>query len=115
MKIKALSYILAVIFILSGGAKVAGLEFEIVAFERWGYHLWFMYFIGIAEVVGGVALAANILRKYAAPALAALMVGAIATHVHHGEWPMLLVALTIFTLSVILSLSLWKPATQQTA
>lgn len=113
MKIKVLSYLLAIVFLLSGGAKLAGLEFELVAFERWGYPVWFMYFTGAAEVAGGIALAFNVLRKFAAPALAALMVGAIGTHVHHGEWPMLLIALTIFTLSVVLSLSLWKPTPQQ--
>ena len=39
--------ILSIIFLLSGGAKLASLQFEILAFERWGYPLWFMYFIGV--------------------------------------------------------------------
>lgn len=107
MAIKIITYLLALVFILSGGAKVAGLEFEIVAFERWGYPLWFMYFTGVAEVVGGLALAANVLRKFAAPALAALMVGAIGTHVIHQEFPMLAIATVIFGLSVYLSKTLW--------
>ena len=47
MAVKMINYILALIFILSGGAKVAGLEFEIVAFERWGYPMWFMYLTGV--------------------------------------------------------------------
>ena len=108
MKINVISYILAFIFLLSGGAKLAGLEFELVAFERWGYPVWFMYLTGIAEVSGGVALAANILRRYAAPSLSLLMIGAIATHVRHSEWPMLMIALVIFSLAVVLSVSLWK-------
>lgn len=108
MKIKIMSYILAIIFLLSGGAKLAGLEFEIMAFERWGYPIWFMYFTGAAEVAGGVALAANWLRKFAAPALAGLMIGAVVTHVLHSEWPMLAIAFVIFSLSVILTKNLWK-------
>ena len=32
-------YILALIFFASGAAKLAGLEFEMVAFERWGYSI----------------------------------------------------------------------------
>ena len=44
-------YILALIFFASGAAKLAGLEFEMVAFERWGYGLEFMYFTGAVEVL----------------------------------------------------------------
>ena len=47
--VKILIYFLAAIYFLSGAAKLAGLEFEITAFERWGYPLWFMYFTGLAE------------------------------------------------------------------
>ena len=42
MKTKALSILLALIFLASGLAKLASLEFELVAFERWGYPIWFM-------------------------------------------------------------------------
>jgi uncharacterized membrane protein YphA (DoxX/SURF4 family) len=109
MQVKILSYVLAVVFLLSGGAKLAGLDFELAAFERWGYPLWFMYFTGLAEVAGGFALAANLLRKFAAPALAALMIGAVVTHVIHSEWPMFIIALVIFSSSVVLTMKLWKP------
>lgn len=106
--IKFLSYFLAAIYFLSGAAKLAGLEFEITAFERWGYPLWFMYFTGLAEVAGGIALAANLLRKFAALALSALMIGAIATHIMHQEWPMTIVAAVIFSLTLLLTVKLWK-------
>jgi len=55
MKGKVLPVVLSLVFLASGGAKLAGLEFEIVAFERWGYPLWFMYFTGVVEVAGGVS------------------------------------------------------------
>ncbi|TQV81533.1 DoxX family protein [Aliikangiella coralliicola] len=109
MKIKVITYVLALIFLLSGGAKVAGLEFEIVAFERWGYPLWFMYFTGVAEVAIGIGLSANILRKYAAMASCPIMLGAIGTHAINSEWPMFAIAFTIFLLCVTLALSLWRP------
>ena len=44
--------ILALVFLASGGAKLAGLDFEIQAFTRWGYPIWFMYLTGVAEVAG---------------------------------------------------------------
>ena len=111
MRINVISYILAVIFLLSGSAKLAGLDFELAAFARWGYPIWFMYLTGLAEVAGGIALAANILRRYAAPCLAILMIGANVTHVLHKEWPMLVIALTIFLLSVVLTINTWKSPT----
>lgn len=112
MKINVISYILAAVFLFSGGAKLAGLEFELMAFERWGYPVWFMYLTGVAEVAGGLALLANIWRRYAAPCLAILMIGAIVTHIRHGEWPMLAIALAIFSLAVVLTIRIWKPTTE---
>lgn len=92
---KALSIILSIIFIVSGSAKLLGLDFEIKAFNRWGYDLWFMYFIGVAEVAGGIALNLKTLRKLAAPALTLLMSGAVYTHIAFNEWGMLVVAIMI--------------------
>lgn len=99
MKTKALSVLLSLVFLASGGAKLAGLEFEIVAFQRWGYPLWFMYFIGVVEVAGGIGLLLSRLSALAGAGLAAMMIGAMATHVIHAEWGMLVAAVVIFTLS----------------
>jgi putative oxidoreductase len=99
---KAVTYILALIFALSGGAKLAGLEFEVQAFGRWGYPLWFMFAVGAAEFAGALALLVRRLSALAALALAALMLGALGTHVIHAEWGMLALA------SVILALCAWR-------
>ncbi|MBT8448296.1 MAG: DoxX family protein [Gammaproteobacteria bacterium] len=108
--LKIITYILALVFIASGAAKLAGLEFEIQAFTRWGYPIEFMYFTGLAEVAGGLALVFNILKKYAAIGLSLVMVGAMGTHILHHEWPMLAIALVIFVLSVLLTKDLWRAA-----
>lgn len=100
MKTLALSILLSLVFLASGAAKLAGLAFEIAAFERWGYPLWFMYAIGVVEVAGGVGL---LLRRWSALAglgLATMMIGAVATHVIHAEWGMLIAATTLFSLSL---------------
>lgn len=95
---KAAATVLVVVFALSGGAKLAGLEFEVQAFARWGYPPWFMYAVGAAEAAGALAL---LTRRYGAlAALAALMVGALATHLAHAEWGMLALATAIFALCV---------------
>ena len=97
MMAKVLSVLLALIFLVSGGLKLAGAEFELVAFERWGYPLWFMYLTGAIEVAGGIGLLVPRLSALAATCLGMLMMVAIATHVVHAEWGMLLIALAIFS------------------
>ena len=94
--------LLSLIFVLSGGAKLAGLEFEIQAFERWGYALWFMYAIGLAEVSGGLALWWTRWSALASAGLSMVMVGAVGTHILHAEWGMFAIA------SAILGMSLWR-------
>jgi uncharacterized membrane protein YphA (DoxX/SURF4 family) len=101
MKTKALSILLALIFLASGLAKLASLEFELAAFERWGYPIWFMYLIGVVEVAGGVGLIIQRFSAAAGAALALMMIGAIGTHVMHSEWGMLAAASTIFLMSAV--------------
>jgi putative oxidoreductase len=92
-------YALALIFFASGAAKLAGLEFEIAAFENWGYPLWFMYLVGVIEVSGALLLLLPRLSGLAAGGLALFMTGAVGTHIIHGEWAMLVIATTIMALS----------------
>lgn len=93
--VKVVTYLLALIFLLSGGAKLAGLEFELRAFERWGYPLWFMYLTGILEVAGGIAILIPRISALVSACLAALMIGAVGTHLIHAEWPMMILATLI--------------------
>ena len=96
---KILSIVLSLIFIASGGAKLAGLAFEIAAFERWGYPLWFMYFTGAIEVAGAIGLQVRRLSALTGGCLALMMVGAVATHVINAEWGMMVVASIILALA----------------
>ncbi|MCA0895019.1 DoxX family protein [Microbulbifer agarilyticus] len=95
MLIRITIYSLALIFTLSGGAKLLSLPFEIEAFERWGYSSIFMYTIGVLEVIGAIGLLAPRVSALASFCLTVLMLGAITTHLIHGEWPMLVVASAI--------------------
>lgn len=99
MTIRIVTFILAAIFVASGGAKLASLQFELDAFSRWGYSLPFMYLVGALEVAGAIGLLVRRLSALASISLAGLMVGAVATHVVHAEWPMLAVAGTITALA----------------
>jgi uncharacterized membrane protein YphA (DoxX/SURF4 family) len=91
-KTKMLACLLALVFLLSGAAKLAGLEFEIRAFERWGYPLWFMYLSGVVEIAGAVGLLIPRLSALTAACLALFMSGAVGTHLIHSEWLMSYIA-----------------------
>ena len=98
---KMISYILALVFLLSGGAKLASLPFEVEAFARWGYPAGFMYLTGILEVLGAIGLLIPRVSSLSAFCLAGLMAGAIATHAIHGEWRPLVVAALIALLAAV--------------
>lgn len=54
-------------------------------FELWGYPIWFMYFIGVAEIAGAIGLFIPKLRLLAAMSLLVIMVGAFVTHLRAGD------------------------------
>lgn len=98
MSTRLINGLLSVIFLASGAAKLASLEFEVTAFERWGYPLAFMFLIGALEVAGGIGLLLRRWSALAAAALTPLMWGAMGTHLLHQEWPMLGLATAIMAL-----------------
>ena len=50
--ITIVSVLLALLFLLNGGMKLAGSM--VAQFEMWGYPGWFQYLIGVAETAAGV-------------------------------------------------------------
>jgi putative oxidoreductase len=93
--VRIATYVLALIFLLSGSAKLVGLEFELRAFERWGYPLWFMYMTGALEVTGSIAILMPRISALVSACLAGLMIGAVGTHLINAEWPMMVLATMI--------------------
>ena len=98
---KLITPLITLIFVASGSAKLLGLEFELEAFERWGYPLWFMYFTGVVEVIGGLVIWVKRLRLITSVGLNCVMIGAVATHLLNAEWPMLGLATVILILTLI--------------
>ena len=98
---KFITPLITLIFVTSGSAKLLGLEFELEAFDRWGYPLWFMYFTGVVEVIGGLVIWVKRLRFITSVGLNCVMIGAMATHLLNAEWPMLGVATVILILTLI--------------
>ena len=102
---KLVTSLITLIFVASGGAKLLGLEFELEAFERWGYPIWFMYLTGVIEVIGGLVIWVKRLRLIISLGLNCVMLGAMATHLVNSEWPMLGVATAILLLTLF---STWR-------
>ena len=98
MKLQITTGLLVLIFLGSGLAKLSGLEFERVAFARWGYPLWFMYLTGLIEVLAGLALLWRRITALVAAGLGCFMIGAVLTHALHAEWPMMALATAITAL-----------------
>lgn len=88
------AYMLALVFLGSGGAKVIGMEAQVEQFTRWGFPLAFMIAVGAAELVFAVLMAHPDTRFGASMGLLLIMAGAVGTHLSVGEHGMALVPLS---------------------
>ncbi|MGE3466659.1 MAG: DoxX family protein [Pyrinomonadaceae bacterium] len=80
--------LIAVMFLMMGGQKLMG-EAEVTAnFARWGFPSFMQYIIGFFEVAGAIGLLIPRLAGLAASGLILIMMGALGTHLMHGEFDM---------------------------
>ena len=70
----------ALAFLAAGGSKFAGAPAMVETFAKLGAGQWFRYLTGALEVIGAVALLVPRATFYGAVLLAAVMVGAVVTH-----------------------------------
>lgn len=90
------SALLALLFLAAGGAKIGGwFDSQFIA---WGYTLGFAVLIGVLEVVFAIGLLVKRTTAWAAFGLMAIMLGAIGTHLTHGEFNLLAVPILVFLL-----------------
>ena len=69
--------LVSLIFIMSGYMKVSANAITVAGFAKAHLPLWFMYFIGIAEILGGIALWIPKFSKLSTYGLYIIMLGAI--------------------------------------
>ena len=72
--------LLAATFLAAGGAKLYGVPMMVQTFEQIGLGQWFRYLTGSLEVLGAVAVVMPATAGFAGVLLAAIMVGAVLTH-----------------------------------
>ncbi len=93
--------LLAAMFLLSGGSKLAGATAMVALFDAIGVGQWFRYVTGSIEVASAVDLLVPALAPFGAASLAATMVGAVATHLFIvGGSPAVPVVLLVGALAV---------------
>ncbi len=76
----ALQVILAAMFFLAGGSKLAGAPAMVATFDSIGVGQWFRYVTGVIEVVAAVALLVPRFAPLGALLLVPTMLGAMAAH-----------------------------------
>jgi len=94
-----ISGLLAIAFLAAGLVKLSGAEMMAANFERFGYPVWFMYFVGIAEVAAAIGLFVQRTAFYAAVCLGILMIGAAGTHLMNDPPQQAIPALVLLALS----------------
>ena len=75
-----LSGLAALAFLMAGGSKLAGAPMMVAVFQKIGLGQWFRYLTGGLEVAGAIGLFLPKYAFYAALLLAAVMVGAVVSH-----------------------------------
>ncbi|MFH6782284.1 MULTISPECIES: DoxX family protein [Methylobacterium] len=92
--------LLTAVFLVAAGMKLAAVPFEVEGFARFGYPLWFLYAVGAAQALGAVMLWVRGTAVYGALLIAAIMVGAVVSHLRAGDAPaMALPALVLLALA----------------
>jgi putative oxidoreductase len=105
----ALWVVLGVMFIMAGGAKLMGQHSQVEHFAQWGYPLWFLYVIGLVEVVGGMCLFIPKAQYYGIVVLSFTMLGAAMTHFMANEMSAFPIPLVLLAGLVTLALTMRKP------
>jgi len=78
---------LAVMFLMAGGSKLAGVPPMVSLFDAIGLGQWFRYLTGVIEVTSGIALRVPSAAVFGAMLLIATMLGAAAANLFLGQSP----------------------------
>jgi uncharacterized membrane protein YphA (DoxX/SURF4 family) len=77
----ATQLVLAAMFLMAGGSKLAGVPDMVSLFDLIGIGQWLRYVTGVIEVISGIALLVPSAAVFGALLLIATMLGAIITNV----------------------------------
>jgi len=78
---------LALLFLMAGGSKLAGVPAMVSLFDALGLGQWFRYVTGVIEVASGIALLVPSAALFGAMLLIPTMLGAAAANLFLGQLP----------------------------
>ena len=97
----SLQIVSAIVFLMAGGSKLAGVPMMVQIVGVIGIGQWFRYVTGTIEVVSAVLLLIPSVAAYGAAALAVTMIGAIVTHLFIvGGSPLVPIVLLASTVTI---------------
>ncbi len=96
--------LISVLFLFSGYSKVSGQVAVIQGFQAAHLPIWFMYFIGVCEILGAIGLWLRKFQAWAAYGLFIILAGAVVTTAMFVSVPE---ALFPVITAIILGLVLW--------
>ncbi len=98
-----LQFLIAVLFVAFGWAKLTSRPEMVAEFARYGYPNRFYLLVGAAECLGGVLLVLSRLHSYGAALLMVIMLGALPTHLLHGEFKNAIVPAVLLILLTLIA------------
>ena len=92
---------LALMFLMSGGSKLAGAPAMVSLFDALGLGQWFRYVTGVIEVASGIALLVPSAAIFGAMLLIPTMLGAAAANLFLGQSPAVPLVLLLLAAAVV--------------
>jgi len=94
------SVLLALAFLGAGLAKLTAQPMMVGEFQTFGYPLWFMYVTGLIEIAGAIFVLAPRFARIGAGLLVCVMIGALISHLSHGQAAMIGVPVILLLLAL---------------
>jgi putative oxidoreductase len=95
-----LSGLLAALFLMAGGSKLAGAEQHVKGFAHWGWPDWMRLAVGAVEVISAVLLLVPRAAFFGAGSLVVVMTGATYTHLFRADGEGGMAAMTVVLLGL---------------
>jgi uncharacterized membrane protein YphA (DoxX/SURF4 family) len=97
----AVAILLCIAFLGAGTAKLTAQPMMTMEFAAFGYPQWFMYVTGLIEIVGAILVVVPRTSRIGASLLVCVMVGAIFSHLTHGQAGMIGAPVVLLVLAAV--------------
>jgi putative oxidoreductase len=95
-----LSILLAIAFLVASFVKITAQPVMVQGFTAFGFPVWFLYVTGFIELAGAILVLLPLFAGIGAALLSCVMVGAIFTHLTHGQAAQAVVPLILLALAL---------------